>query len=131
MAPLGPLSWLPLAMTPFARLRRCATQTLGGVLLAWFALTLAAATAAPINFPVTLLGICTSTAAAGLGQDGAPAASHHLNCPLCVSVVPPPPPQGKLDAAPLALSYLLRPSASAQVHAHPTTTPQARAPPSA
>jgi hypothetical protein len=61
---------------------------------AWFVLVVGFATAAPIVQPQSLDVICSGgtmkLVMAGDGEDGQASASVTLDCPLCMSVAPPP-----------------------------------------
>lgn len=119
-------------MTPFARLRHLATRLPGRVLLAWFALTLAAAMAAPVAHSGTLQDICTSAGASGLFDPVGTApstATSHLDCPLCVPTAPPPPAWLAWQAAQAAPSCPPRWSAQVRAERHEHPTPPGRAPP--
>ena len=65
------------------------------LVLAWFALSIGVAVAAPVVQPRALELLCTGTGVAKLmvqGDDGQPApAGHTLDCPLCVALSAPPP----------------------------------------
>ncbi|MGB7421899.1 MAG: hypothetical protein WA917_08490 [Comamonas sp.] len=127
-----PLSWSPHAMPLFARLRRCATRLPGRALLAWFALTIAAAVAAPVAHSGTLQDVCTSAGvaavSAGAGGAGPPAPSH-LDCPLCVPTAPPPPPYQALPATQPAPSSPPRWTMLARAAGHEGRAPPVRGPP--
>ncbi|QXL84255.1 hypothetical protein [Comamonas sp. NLF-1-9] len=121
-------------MSLLARLRRSATRLSGRVLLLWFALALGAAAAAPVLQPAPAQDICTS--APGWSADGpdtgsAPAGHTHLNCPLCLPVLPPPAAWTGLPcAAPLA-GHWLGPAATTLTAGHALDVPPARGPPQA
>lgn len=118
-------------MTLFARLRRIATRLPGRALLAWFALTLAVAVAAPMAHAGSAQDICTSAGAAGLFADAGapPAAAPHLDCPLCLPTAPPPPAWDAWPAAQPAPAYLPRWAARVRAVAHEDSAPPVRAPP--
>lgn len=62
--------------------------------LVWFALSITAAIASPLVKPQALELICSSAGGMKLlpnPDGGQPAASHTLDCPLCVGLGAPPP----------------------------------------
>lgn len=68
---------------------------LARLVLAWFALSLGAAIAAPLVKPDGIEAICSGSGAVkwlvkGDSGSGKPA-SHTLDCPLCASICAPPP----------------------------------------
>lgn len=118
-------------MTALARLRHTATGLLGRLVLSWFALTLGAAMAAPAAHPAALQAVCTSagSVAPQLPADGGAPGGVHLDCPLCLPAVPPPPVWGDAPPAPPAIAWLPRPAADAPRAAQRALVPPARAPP--
>jgi len=68
---------------------------LARLVLAWFALAIGAAVAAPVVQPRSIELLCTGTGAMKLlvqGAEGQPApAGHTLDCPLCGAATAPPP----------------------------------------
>ncbi|MEZ5605851.1 MAG: hypothetical protein R3E52_01655 [Burkholderiaceae bacterium] len=114
-------------MTPLQRLRRHAAGLLGRALLLWLALTLGAATAAPLVNPPTLELVCTSAGALTLvahDGDGAPGmGAAHLNCPMCLPAGAPPP------VAPAVLPALPQPPRHTRATAPATRRAAASAPP--
>lgn len=112
------------------RLRNAAF--LARLVLAWFALSLGVAVAAPVVQPQGLDLVCAGGGAMKLlakSDQGKPAGSHTLDCPLCVCAVAPPP-----LATAAALAVRAAPlDAPARIAAHvPTRTaapPPARGPP--
>lgn len=119
-------------MTLFACLRRLATRLPGRALLAWFALTLAAAVAAPMAHDVTTQDICTSVGSTSMfGDAQRPAALTHLDCPLCVPSAPPPPAWHALAAAQTTPEHAPRWAARVRAQTHEDPAPPVRAPPHA
>lgn len=117
-------------MTLFARLRRIATRLPGRALLAWFALTLAAAVAAPMAHAAATQDICTSAGGARMfGDAGRPVALTHLDCPLCVPSVPPPSAWHAMATAQPAPADPPRWVARVRARTHEDPAPPARAPP--
>ena len=112
-------------------------RLLARFVLAWFALYLGAAAAAPLLAPGGYAVICSADGSARLVQTddaGAPAgdARASLDCPLCIPTSAPPPP-ATLDAAPplQPLSCALPVTAPAWPSALATAPPPARGPPAA
>jgi hypothetical protein len=68
---------------------------LARLVLAWFALAMGAAVAAPVLQPGSIELLCTGTGAMNLlvkGAQGEPVpAGHSLDCPLCGAAAAPPP----------------------------------------
>ncbi len=83
------------------------TRRLARLVLAWFALTLGVAVAAPLVSPNGLTLICSAGGSVRLVADAdAPVVGATLDCPLCVFSGAPPPVAAKpcvLPEAPLAL----------------------------
>jgi hypothetical protein len=110
------------------------TTLLARWVLAWFALTLAAAIAAPVVQPDRLQPICGAGAVKFIppsGGEHAPAVQLTLDCALCAPAVVPPPPVF-VAALPAALPHA-QPVFVAQEswHAGPLWRPSARGPPRA
>lgn len=85
---------------------------LARLVLAWFALALGAAVAAPFVKPQALELVCSAGSTVKLvqtGDEGGAATGHVLDCPLClVGGAPPPAPHvAPVHAQPLA--HVLRP----------------------
>lgn len=104
------------------------------LLLAWFALYLGAAVAAPIAAPGGYAVICSADGIARLVQTddaGVPGDSHaSLHCPLCVPASAPPPPATVEAATPLQpLVYALPPITATWPSALAAAPPPARGPP--
>lgn len=117
-------------MTLFARLRRIALRLPGRALLAWFALTLAAAVAAPMAHAGATQDICTSAGGAGMfGTAGRPAALTHLDCPLCVPSAPPPPAWHAPTMSQPVPGGTPRWAARVRTQTHEDPAPPVRAPP--
>ena len=78
------------------QLRRIANCLLGRCVLAWLALSMGVAAAAPLIQSQGFELICTSTGAVKLivkGEDGGSAlGAGHLDCPMCLPHAAPPPP---------------------------------------
>lgn len=96
------------------------------LILAWFVLTVGVAIASPIIHPQSLELVCTTGSAAKLVQtgdfdDGSGAAdiSHHtLDCPACLHLTAPPPPDyPALNNRQQALAHALQPTLAAIIAA--------------
>jgi hypothetical protein len=107
------------------------TRLLARLVLAWFVAVVGVAAAAPAWHPQSLDLVCTG---AGMklvavdAGDGEPVGAGGLDCPLCATVVPPPPVHpaaGLLPEAPLAQVQPAVPAAAAAM-----PSPPARGPPS-
>jgi len=110
------------------QLRRA--RHLARLVLAWFALAVAAAVLAPA-FATPALDVVCSSAGVQLQdspQDGAPAA-HAAHCVLCLHVAAPPP-LAQLPAAPAEHACAVPlPALAAQHPQHPAAPLPARGPP--
>ncbi len=72
------------------------SRPLTRLILGWFALALAVAIVSPIVKPQSFQLLCLGNGGVQLmlldgSGDQAPAAGHNLDCPLCLTVAPPPP----------------------------------------
>ncbi len=111
------------------RLRQA--RLLARLVLAWFALAIGVAVAAPLVQPPTLHVVCTGAAMKVVVQDEEPAqavASHLLECPACVAVAPPPA-AGAFMQQPLPLGHVLEPIPAARLAARTAAALPARGPP--
>lgn len=122
---------LPATMSFLARLRHTATGLLGRMVLAWFALTLGVATGAPLVHPTALQVVCTGTGSATLllSTEGTAPGAGHLDCPLCLPTVAPPPACCAAPRAAPVFGHLPRPAADTLPYTHGVLVPPARAPP--
>jgi hypothetical protein len=104
---------------------------LARLVLAWFALAIGVAVASPLVNPQGIELICSGGSMkllAKSGEDGAPAAGHTLDCPLCASLdAPPLATQGVLQA-PSLVALVLQPVRASR-HVITTAPPPARGPP--
>jgi len=107
------------------------------LVLAWFALYLGAAAAAPLLAPAGYAVVCSADGSARLVQtddNGAPAgvAGPSLDCPLCVPASAPPPPATVEAATPeQPLAYCAAPPTTASWRSSlDAAPPPARGPPS-
>ena len=120
-------------------LRRIATCLLGRCVLAWFALSIGVASAAPLIQSQGFELICTSTGAmkmVAIGDDGGsdhPAlGAGHLDCPMCLPHAAPPPPVLQLTAPTQSpLRHALQPVERARIAAITAAPLPARGPPPA
>ena len=118
-------------------LRRIATCLLGRCVLAWFALSIGVASAAPLIQSQGFELICTSTGAMKMvaigGEDGSdqtPLGAGHLDCPMCLPHAAPPPPVLQLAAPTQSpLRHALQPVERARIAAITAAPLPARGPP--
>jgi hypothetical protein len=105
---------------------------LARLVLAWFALVVTVAVAAPLVHPQSVQFVCTGTGAMTLkvqaGDEGGAPATPSLDCPLCAAVAPPPPVVAAAPA-PLPLGHVLQPIPAARHAARVAAPPPARGPP--
>jgi len=121
------------------QLRRIATCLLGRCVLAWMALSMGAAAAAPLIQPQGFELICTSTGAVKLivnGEDGSSdhivLGAGHLDCPMCLPHAAPPPPALQLPPpAASPLWHALQPVERARIASITAAPLPARGPPPA
>ena len=116
------------------RLRRLAARLLGRCMLAWFALSIAVAAAAPLAAAQDMELICSSTGVVKLivkGDDGSSAmGASHLDCPMCMPYAAPPPPIWQLSLPTLSpLFHALQPVPAARIAAITAAPLPARGPP--
>ena len=110
-------------------------RALACFMLAWFALSIAAATASPFVNPQSVQLICSGAGEVKLlvlGEDGAQEQrSQLLDCPLCVHLggAAPPPEPLHLLPAPQPLAHALQPLAAAHIAARTAAPLPARGPP--
>ena len=118
-------------------LRRIATCLLGRCVLAWFALSIGVASAAPLIQSQGFELICTSTGAmkmVAIGDDGSrdhtALGAGHLDCPMCLPHAAPPPPVLQLTAPTQSpLRHALQPVERARIAAITAAPLPARGPP--
>ena len=106
---------------------------LARLVLAWFALVVAAAAATPMFQPQALEMICSGggmklVAPAADDEGGQPPQVANLDCPLCFAVAPPPPVLATFQPQPLG--HALQPIPSARIAALTAAPLPARGPPS-
>ncbi|MDB5849508.1 MAG: hypothetical protein JWP29_3260 [Rhodoferax sp.] len=99
-----------------------------------FALSLTAAIASPLVRPQAMELVCSSAGSVKLvmksADGGQAAAGHLLDCPLCVALNAPPPPNLSLRAEPAQpLAHVLRSIPSAHIAALTAAPPPGRGPP--
>ena len=117
-------------------LRRIATRLLGRCVLAWLALSMGVAAAAPLIQSQGFELICTSTGAVKLivkGEDGGSVlGAGHLDCPMCLPHAAPPPPALQLPPPTESpLWHALQPVERARIAAITAAPLPARGPPPA
>jgi len=104
---------------------------LARLVLAWFALSIGIAVAAPVFQPQSIEMVCSGTGAMKLlvkNADGGEAGrGATLDCPLCASLAPPPSPAVLPQAQPLGLA--LQPIPAAHIAARTAVLPPGRGPP--
>ncbi len=102
-------------MAAMQRLRHA--HHLARLVLAWFALALGVAVAAPVVQPQSVQWVCSGSGGLTLhvpnDDGGQPPSPHTLDCPLCVAVAPPPPVVAALPE-PLPLGHVLQPIPAAR-----------------
>lgn len=101
--------------------------------LAWFALSLGVAIAAPLVSPRTIEFVCSGIGVVELivhTDDGTPEwVGHALDCPLCANLTAPPSTFVPTVAAPLGLAFSLLPIEIARLDSLLRGPWQARGPP--
>ena len=101
--------------------------------LVWFALALGVAMASPLVSPKSIDLVCSSggvvkLVAADEGDQGQ-AASHSMDCPLCMSLAFPPAPLALQAVKPSPLAHALHPIASAHIASATAPPLPSRGPP--
>lgn len=106
---------------------------LARLVLAWFALSLGVAIAAPLVKPRAMDLVCSAGGALKLivkSDDGAKEVSGHtLDCPLCVPLGAPPPAARPQAVPPQALAHALHPIVAAHIAARTAAPLPPRGPP--
>lgn len=101
--------------------------------LVWFALFIGVATATPLVQPGNLQMICSAGGGMQLidadQPDGEPRLSMGMDCPLCASVVPPPPPVDAVGFFASPLAHVLQPVEAARRAAATAPPLPSRGPP--
>jgi hypothetical protein len=109
------------------------TKTLARLVLAWFALFVAVAVAAPVVSPQASALVCSAQGdvrLVNLGTgDAVPSSVHTLDCVLCLSVYAPPPSVLSWGARPVAGTVYVPQMAQALVPFRSDAHLAARAPP--
>lgn len=103
------------------------------LVLAWFALSLVTAVAAPIVKPQAIEWVCSAGAAKLMVQGGdgsAQAGGHTWDCPMCAATGAPPPVASSLPAPALPLSRAVQSIPAARIAALTAAPLPARGPPS-
>ena len=103
------------------------------LVLVWFALFIGVATAAPLVQPGNLQMICSAGGGMKLidadQPDGEPRLSAGMDCPLCASVLPPPPPADTAFLFTSPLAHVLKPVVAARIAAATAPPLPSRGPP--
>jgi hypothetical protein len=107
---------------------------LARLVLAWFALSVAVAAAAPLVNPQSIELLCSGSGAMKVlvkSADGTPAPAVHstMDCPLCASAGAPPPVAFGAAAPPQPLALALQPIPAARIAARTAAPLPARGPP--
>lgn len=110
---------------------------LARMVMAWFVLTLGCAVASPIVNPQSLQMLCSANGSMKVivvddnGQQVTTNGQHGLDCPLCLNVNAPPPPQqtAQFFAQPQPLGRALQPVVSARIAAIAGASLPPRGPP--
>ena len=109
---------------------------LARLVLAWFALSVGAAMAAPLVHPQAMDIVCTTSGGiklvpmgASSDEQAAPPHQHQLDCPLCMPVFTPPPARHFDFCPPQPLAYALQPYVAAHLAALVGAPMPARGPP--
>ncbi|GAB2484396.1 hypothetical protein GCM10027082_39210 [Comamonas humi] len=119
-------------------MHRSTTSTLllrlGRWVLAWWMLSLAVATAAPLVQPQAMQVVCTTAGSIKLvatSDDGTATelGAGHLDCALCLPMLAPPPFEASSLPLPSPLAYALQPARAAHIAAATAAPLSARAPP--
>ena len=99
--------------------------------LVWFALSVGVAVASPMVNPQAMDLVCSSSGSMKLvvqGDDDA-SASPTLDCPLCASIVAPPPAFNTTLTQPSPLAHVMQPIAAAHIAALTAPPLPSRGPP--
>ena len=102
------------------------------LVLAWFALSLGIAVAAPIVKPQAVEWVCSAGTAKLVVQGGegsTPAGVHSWDCPMCGATGAPPPAAGSLPTAALPLSVAVQSIPAARIAGLTAAPLPARGPP--
>ena len=122
--------------SPVQRLRNA--RLLVQFLLAWWILAMGVAIAAPLVHVQPLEMVCSvggsmkwvAISDEGQNNDSSPTfSSGKMDCPLCMSMVPPPAPTAHTPATQIGLSYALRPIPAAHIAQRTAAPLPARGPP--
>ena len=106
---------------------------LARLVLAWFALAIGVAVASPVLKTQSFELICSGGSGMQLlvhgDQDGAPAAGHKLDCPLCASFASPPTKPQAVAHTRQPASQVFQSSPAPHIAALAAPPPPARGPP--
>ncbi len=110
------------------------SRLVAALVLLWFVAFLGSAIASTVAHPDSLQVVCSATGGmkfVDIGDDGQPKVSGSADCPLCISVMtPPPPPHAALFDTRSPLAYALQAIPAAHI-AFVTAPPlPSRGPPS-
>ena len=142
IAALTPFPFCAYGMPLLHRIRLMAPGLLGRVVLAWFALSLGVAMASPLVNPQALELVCSGAGVMKLiaktgdgvqevgAEMGVEMGAAHLDCPMCMPLLAPPPPAAAgACEPPEPLSYVLRSIPAARLAAATAAPLPARGPP--
>jgi hypothetical protein len=106
---------------------------LARLVLAWFALSIGVAVASPLVKTQVIELICSGGAGMQLlvqsDQEGAPAAGHTLDCPLCASLTSPPAKAQGVTQAVRPSRHVFQSTPAQRIAALTAPPPPARGPP--
>ena len=100
--------------------------------LVWFALSIGVAIASPVLNPKGVDMVCTGTGVMKLvvqGDDDSTASAKTMDCPLCMSITPPPPEFNTTLTQPSPLAHAVQPIAAAHIAAITAPPLPSRGPP--
>ncbi len=102
------------------------------LVLVWFALSVGVAIASPVLNPKGVDMVCTGTGMMKLvvqGDDDSTASAKTMDCPLCMSITPPPPEFNTTLTQPSPLAHAVQPIAAAHIAALTAPPLPSRGPP--
>ena len=102
------------------------------LVLVWFVLSVGVAIASPVLNPKGVDMVCTGTGMMKLvvqGDDDSAASAKTMDCPLCMSITPPPPEFNTTLTQPSPLAHVMQPLAAAHIAAITAPPLPSRGPP--
>ena len=102
------------------------------LVLVWFALSVGVAIASPLVSTQGMDLVCTTTGSMKLVVQGddASASAKTMDCPLCMSIIAPPPALNTTLTQPFPLAYAMQPLAAAHIASLTAPPLPSRGPPS-